>query len=163
MTRRNQLRLIFHGALILVISMTVEAPGLLYAFHHNTDDLVRFYLRQAHSVLMGTGIWIIATGMALSLLELTARGISWLVWSLVISAYAFLVAVSEFIAGLWYYNLDSKHFPDQISQLRAMSPYLQWTNISFLALSGVTSLLAGSLIVWGAFMAMRHSPIDDIH
>ena len=163
MTRRNQLRLIFHGALILVISMTVEGPGLIYAFHHGTDDLVRLYLRQSHTVLMATGIWIIATGMTLPLLELTTRGISWLVWSLVISAYAFMVAVSEFIAGLWYYNLDPNNFPDQITQLRAMSPALQWINISFLALSGVTSLISGLLIVRGAFIAMRHSPIDDIH
>jgi uncharacterized membrane protein len=143
--------------------MLVEVPGLKFAFTHHTDNLVRLYLRQAHTVLMGTGVWMIATGTALPLLELTARGISWLVWSLVISAYTFLLAVSVFIAGLCYYHLDPNKYPDQIHQLRAMSPYLQWINISFLSVSGVTSLLAGLLIVRGAFMAMRHSPIDDIH
>src|SRR5271163_3895516 len=136
MTRRNQLRLIFHGGLIMVISMMVETPGLWYAFHHGTDDLVRLYLRQAHTVLMATGIWLIAAGMTLPLLELEEKGMSMLVWSLVISAYTFMLAVAVFIAGLWHYNLDPKFFPDQIHQLRAMSPYLQWTNISFLFVSG---------------------------
>src|ERR1700691_3578565 len=100
MTRRNQLRLIFHGALVLTLSMIVETPGLWYAFNHGTDDLVRFYLRQAHSVLMVTGIWMIASGMALPLLELTARGVTWLAWSLVFTAYTFAAAVGVFIVEL---------------------------------------------------------------
>lgn len=163
MPHRSQLRLILYGAIVMAISLVVETPGLWYAFHHGTDDLVRFYLRQAHSVLMLTGTWMIATGVALPLLELTARGISWLVWSLVISVYTFLLAISVFIAGLWYYNLDPKEYPDQVHQLGAMPHYLQWMNLSLLFLSGVTSLVAGFLIVRGAFMAMRHSAMDYIH
>jgi hypothetical protein len=163
MTRHNQLRLIFHGALVLTLSMLVEVPGLYFAFHHHPDNLVRFYLRQAHSVLMATGIWMIATAMALPLLELTARGVSWLAWSLVFTAYTFGLAVGIFIAELSRLHLSPQKFPDQIDQLHQMPSYVQWLNLSFLAATGATSLFAGLLILRGSFMAMRHSPIDDIH
>jgi hypothetical protein len=163
MTRRNQLRLIFHGALVLTLSMVVETPGLFYAFSHGTDDLVRFYLRQAHSVLMATGIWMIATGMALPLLELTERGISWLAWSLVFTAYTFALAIGVFIAELIRQPLIPQQYPTQISQLETMPWYVQWLNLLCLAATGITSLLAALLIVRGALMATRHSPTDDIH
>jgi len=143
--------------------MIVETPGLFYAFGHGTDDLVRFYLRQAHSVLMVTGIWMIATGMALPLLELTERGISWLAWSLIFTAYTFALAVGMFIAELIHHPLNSQDFSTQTSQLEAMPWYVHWPNLFFLAATGATSLIAGLLIVRGAFMAMRHSPIDEIH
>jgi hypothetical protein len=163
MTRRNQLRLIFHGALVLTLSMVVEMPGLCYAFHHGTDDLVRFYLRQAHAVLMATGIWMIATGMALPLLELTSRGISWLAWSLVLTAYTFAGAVGIFIAELARLHLVSQTYRTQMEQLHQLPAYARWTNLLLLGASGATSFIAGLLIAGGAFMALRHSPIDDIH
>ena len=163
MTRRNQLRLIFHGALVLMLSMIVEAPGLWYAFHHGTDDLVRFYLKQAHSVLMATGIWMIATGMTLPLLELTERGITWLAWSLVFTAYTFALAVGVFIVELMRHPLIPQDYPTQTSQLGTMPWFIQLLNISCLAATGTTSLIAGFLIVRGAYMAMHDSPIDEIH
>jgi len=163
MTRRNQLRLIFHGALVLTLSMLVETPGLWFAFTHHPDNLVRFYLKQAHSVLMVTGIWMIATGMALPLLELTARGVTWLAWSLVLTAYTFAAAVGIFIAELARLHLPPEQYKDQLDQLHQMPSYVQWINISCLVVTGTTSLIAGVLIIRGAFMAMRHSPIDEIH
>ena len=163
MTRRNQLRLIFHGALVLTLSMVVEAPGLIYAFGHGTDDLVRFYLRQAHSVLMATGIWMIATGMTLPLLELTERGITWLTWSLVFTAYTFALAVGVFIAELIHHPLNPQDYPTQMSQLATMPWYVRWPNIACLAATGATSLIAGLLTIRGAYMAMRDTPMNDIH
>ncbi len=162
MTRRNQLRLILHGALVLTLSMMVEAPGLIFAFGHHPDNLVRFYLRQAHSVLMATGIWMIAAGMALPLLELTARGISWLAWSLVFTAYTFAGAVGIFIAELARLHLAPQTYRTQWDQLQQMPIYVRGTNLLLLGATGATSLIAGLLLIRGAFMALRHSPIDDI-
>jgi hypothetical protein len=101
--------------------------------------------------------------MALPLLELTERGISWLAWSLVFTAYTFALAVGVFIAELIHHPLDPQQYPTQTSQLGTMPWYVQWLNLLCLAATGATSLFAGLLIIRGAFMAMRHSPIDDIH
>jgi hypothetical protein len=162
MTRRNQIRLIFHGALVLTLSMLVEVPGLWFSFNHHPDNLVRFYLKQAHSVLMVTGIWMIATGMTLPLLELTARGISWVAWSLVYTAYTFALSVGIFIAELARLHLDPQKYPDQIDQLHQMPRYIQWINLSFLGATGATSLIAGVLIVTGAYKASKHSVLYDV-
>lgn len=161
MSRRSQLRLIFHGALFMVISMTVEMPGLLIAFHHALNDPVRQYLRQAHVIVVATGIWMIATGAALPLLELTEKWIATLVWSLVVSGYTFLISLAVLFIGFRYDPPDPAK--NQWDQTMAIPFPLGWINIGLIGLSGLTSLIPGVLIVWGAWKAMRHSPVDQIH
>ena len=162
MTRRGQLRLIYYGALLMLISMSVEAPGMYYPLYSTAGDFIRQYLRTTHAVLMPTGIWMIATGAILPLLELTSRGVSWTVWSMVVSAYTFLLAMAVLIVGLWIYP-DALQYPTQIFQLDHLPVLLKWTNLGLLLVSGVTSLIAALVIVWGAVKSLRHSPIDDIH
>ena len=59
MIRRSQIRLIFHGGVFIVISTMLAAyPGLPKAFHSLLNDSVRQYLRQAHLILMVTGIYM---------------------------------------------------------------------------------------------------------
>ncbi len=163
MTHRSQLRAILHGALLMLISMTVEVPGFIYALRHGTDEPIRLYLRQSHTVLMATGVWMIATGMALPLLELAEKWITSLVWVLIITGYSFMIAIAVFIAGLWIYHPDPTLHPHQIDQLMALPCFLRWTNLGLIAVSGVTSLISGVLIVVGAYRAMRYSITDMIH
>src|ERR1700688_1639335 len=94
MPRRSQLRLIFHGAIFMLVTMIVGFfEFFLLSLPHAFDEPVRQSLRQWHAILMTTGIWMIATGAGLPLLELTSRGISWLVWMLVISGYTFILSL----------------------------------------------------------------------
>lgn len=163
MTRRSQLRLILHGAVFILISTILAAyPGLSRAFFHLWNDPIRQNLRQVHAIIMATGIFMIATSMALPLLQLTSRGISWLVWSFVITGYAFLAAFATLLAGFLL-----THAPDptktQWEQTMAIPFPLNWINIILLGVVAVASFLPGPLIVRGAYMAMRYSPIDDIH
>lgn len=162
MTRRSQVRLIFHGAVSIVISTIVEAfPGLLIAFHNVMSDPVRQYWRQSHSILMVTGIFMIATSAALPFLELTSRGISWIVWSFVVTVYSFIGASATIFVGLY------RHPPDptctQWQQTMAIGFPLNWINIILVGITGAASLIPGFLILRGAYMAMRYSPLDELH
>ncbi|MGO9607834.1 MAG: hypothetical protein ACLQAT_31280 [Candidatus Binataceae bacterium] len=134
MIRRSQIRMIFHGAVFILISTIVAAyPGLPRAFHHFWNDPIRQNLRQVHAIVMATGIFTIATSMALPLLALTARGISWLVWSFVVTGYAFLAAFATLMAGFLL-----THPPDQTKtqweQTMAIPFPLNWINIVLLVL-----------------------------
>jgi hypothetical protein len=161
MTRRNQIRLIFHGALFILLSTLVAAyPGLPRAFFHPLTDSVRQYLRQGHAILMATGMFMIATSAALPLLELTDRGISWIVWSFVISGYTFLGAFGTLFLGF-------RHHPPiagqtQWEQTMAIGFPLSWANIVLVGVSGATSFIPGLLIVIGAYKASRHSVLYDV-
>ena len=162
MTRRSQLRLIFHGAVLIVISTMLEVfPGILIAFHNVMSDPVRQYWRQGHLIMMVTGIYMIATSMALPLLELTSRGISWIVWSFVVTVYSFIGASATIFLGLYL------HPPDPTctlwQQTMAIGFPLNWANIILVVITGVASLIPGALILRGAYMAMRYSPINEIH
>jgi hypothetical protein len=161
MTRRNQVRLIFHGAVFIVISTMVEAfPGLLITFHNVMSDPVRQYWRQSHSILMVTGIYMIATSMALPLLELTSRGISWIVWSFVVTGYSFIGASATIFLGLYLHPPDPKC--NQWDQTMAIGFPLNWVNIILVGITGAASFLPGLLMVVGAYKASRHSVLYDV-
>ena len=161
MIRRSQIRLIFHGGVFILISTMLAAyPGLPKAFHSFLNDPVRQYLRQAHMILMVTGIYMLAASMTLPLLELTARGVSWLVWSFVVSGYTFVGAFLTLFAGF-------RHHPPsqgltQWQQTMAIGLPLNWMNIVFVGVSGTTSFLPGVLIVLGAYRASQHSALNDV-
>jgi hypothetical protein len=161
MIRRSQIRLIFHGGVFILISTMLAAyPGLSKAFHSLLNDSVRQYLRQAHLILMVTGIYMLAASMALPLLELTSRGVSWLVWSFVISGYTFFAAFLTLFAGF------RCHPPvaglTQWEQTMGIGFPLNWINIAFVGVSGATSFLPGALIVLGAYRASQHSVLNDV-
>jgi hypothetical protein len=160
MPRRSQVRLILHGAIFMVVTMTVGGPGLWVALHYGFDEPVRTALRQWHAILMTTGIWMIATGAGLPLLELTSRGFSWVVWTLVLSGYTFILSLAVLLLGFWAYPA-SRSIARQIDQVRAMG-WFGWINLGLITFNGVTSIIPAGIIVRGAFMAMRHTPIDEI-
>ena len=161
MIRRSQIRLIFHGGMFILISTTLAAyPGLPRAFFHFMNDPVRQYLRQAHAILLVTGVFMLATSMALPLLELTSRGISWLVWSFVISGYTFAAALVVLFAGFTHHPPDPNL--TQWCQTMAIPFPLNWINIALVGVSGATSFLPGVLIVLGAYKASQHSVVYDV-
>lgn len=131
------------------------------ALHFSFDEPARQALRQWHAILMTTGIWMIATGAGLPLLELTSRGISWLVWSLVLSGYTFILSLGVLLLGFWVYpKAMSEHI--QMVQIAALH-WFGWINVVLIIFNGVTSMIPAAIIVRGAVMGMRHTPIDDIH
>lgn len=160
MPHRSQMRLILHGAIFLVIAMAVGGPGLWLALNCGFDQPVRQSLRQFHAILISTGIWMIATGAGLQLLELTSRGISWTVWTLVVSGYAFTLSLAVLLIGLWFYPAAAS-IPTQIEQIKALH-WFGWINLVLILFSGLITMIPALLIIRGAFMAMRHSAIDHI-
>ena len=161
MTRRSQLRLIYHGAIFMVVSMLLETPGLLVAFHRLSDDPLRQTLRQSHAILMATGIFMIATTAALPLLELTARGISWLVWSFVVSGYTFIAALLIILP--WFVHHPPDKGLNQWEQAMTLPLHLGWLNVGLIGLSGAASAVPGFLILLGAYKSLQHLPFDDLH
>ncbi len=85
-------RVVFHGAIVLLIGLLCGIP-FARAIAGGTDaDLVRAW-RVAHVGIVAGGLWGIATGPALRHVAFGAWGASWLVGSLVVSMYAFAVAL----------------------------------------------------------------------
>jgi hypothetical protein len=162
MTRRNQMRLILHGAIFIVFSTMVQAyPGLKLAFFHGLNDPLRQYFRQSHAILLATGMFMIATGGVLPLLELTEKWIATIAWSFVISGYTFVGAFIVLIVGLRLHPPDPSQ--NQWAQTMAIGFPLNWINIVLVGVSGATSFLPAVFIVGGAYRAMRHTTLDDIH
>jgi hypothetical protein len=142
--------------------MVAAYPGLPRAFLHFLNDPIRQYVRQAHAILMATGMFMIATSAALPLLELTDRGISWIVWSFVVSGYTFAGAFVALFAG---FRLQH-HPPDanltQWCQTMAIPFPLNWLNIVLVGVSGATSFFPGLLIMIGAYKASQNSVLYDV-
>src|SRR5580700_3264559 len=95
MTPRSQLRLYFHGSLFIALAMSLATlPLYTITLRREFLDTYRQFVRQSHLILVLTGIWMLASGAMLPLLDLTQRSISITVWSLVSSGYTFLLAIA---------------------------------------------------------------------
>jgi hypothetical protein len=160
MTRRSQLRLLYHGALFMVVSMLVQFPGLWVAFTKLSSDPVRQVMRSGHAILMATGIFMVASSSILPLLQLTSRGISWLVWSFVVSGYTFIGAISIAIPGFIHRPPDPSW--NQWQQAMSLPFHLGWLNVGLIGVSGGSSAIPGFLILFGAYRAMKYSVVDSI-
>jgi len=161
MTRRSQLRLIYHGALFMVVSMLVQLPGLYVAFSKLLNDPLRQAMRSGHAILIATGIFMIASSMILPLLQLTSRGISWLVWSFVVSGYTFIDALAIAIPG-FILHPPGANLTTQWQQAMSLPYHLGWLNVGLIGLSGGSSAVPGFLILFGAYKAMKYSVVDSI-
>ena len=160
MTRRSQLRLLYHGALFMVVSMLIQSPGLIVAFTRLSNDPVRQVMRSGHAILMATGIFMVASSSILPLLQLTSRGISCLVWSFVVSGYTFIGAISIAIPG-FLLNPPAVDM-NQWEQAMTLPFHLGWLNVGLIGLSGAASAIPGFVILFGAYKAMRYSVVDSI-
>lgn len=164
MVRRSQLRLVFHGSIFMLVTMLVGGPELIRAFNQVFLEIVRQSVRQWHVILITTGIWMIALGATLPLLELTSRGISWIVWSLIITGYSFIYSLGVLIYAVSHHIPQlSQHPPASQWEMVHELGWLGWLNLGLICINGLTSLIPALLVAWGAYRALPHSPIDDIN
>ena len=92
MSEGDQRRLVFHGAIVLLIGNLCGIP-LGKAASSGSSEAALHAWRVAHSGLVATGVLLIAVGSALRLVGLGAAAASWLVWSLLASAYGGVLAL----------------------------------------------------------------------
>src|SRR5271165_140937 len=92
MARRAALWLILHGSIVMLIGMFIGFPGFAVSRDYPMTSDMRLFFRQSHLIPLATGIWMIAIAGGLPQLTLSDRSASALVWSLVVSAYSFVVA-----------------------------------------------------------------------
>lgn len=105
----NRARLVFHGAVILLLSLLCGLPLFAAVQEGWGEEAVRFW-RSAHVGLAAVGVWSIATGAVIGYLVLGTRGASVLSWSVIVSNYAISVAILIRALGMWL-HLDVGTFP----------------------------------------------------
>ncbi|MGO9450124.1 MAG: hypothetical protein ACLQDV_03600 [Candidatus Binataceae bacterium] len=160
MTRRGRSLLIFNGALLMLLAMSAGIPGFPLAIHKEWLNPVRQYFRQAHSILMVTGIWLLVTGLVLPSLELTDRWILTVTWSLILSGYSFLAALVVLAIG---FMLNPPIYLIQWDQLVTTPYHLGGVYTALVSVSGLTSFIGGLCIVMGSYKMIRRSTLDMIH
>lgn len=92
MIEHRQAQMLFHGAIVMLMGLLF---GLAFGFALTggwAEEAVQAW-RVAHVGMVVVGLLLLAIGAALRHLVLGGREASWLVWSLVTSAYAFTLAV----------------------------------------------------------------------
>ena len=92
MSERRQTQMLFHGAIILFLGLLFGLPFGVAVTTGWGEESVQAW-RVAHAGMVAVGLMLIAIGAALRYLVLGRRLASWLVWSLVASAYAFTLPV----------------------------------------------------------------------
>jgi hypothetical protein len=88
MENTDRPRLIFHGAIVLLIGLLSGLPTVVEAINESG----RFW-HTAHEALIMMGIWMLAASSVLSALVLERRQTTALVWSLLVMGYGFSVAL----------------------------------------------------------------------
>jgi hypothetical protein len=92
MSEQDQRRLVFHGAIVLLVGNLCGIP-LGEAASAGSGEAAMHGWRVAHSGLVMTGVMLIAIGAALRQVVLGGAATSWLVWSLLAAAYGGVVAL----------------------------------------------------------------------
>ncbi len=88
MANNDRPRLIFHGAIVLLVGLLCGLPTVVEA----SNTSVRFW-HTAHEALIMMGIWMLAASSVLPALVLERREASGLVWSLLAMGYGFITAL----------------------------------------------------------------------
>jgi len=142
-SERRQIQMLFHGAIVLFIGLLFGLPFGVGLSAGWGEESVQAW-RVAHVGMVAVGLLLIAIGAALRHLVLGQRQTSWLVWSLVASAYAFTLAVLiRGIAG--------------VKGFQPTGPILNWA--AFVSnMVGILGCLMGvALTIRGAYAALRRS------
>ena len=84
----NRPRLIFHGALVLLVGLLCGLPTTIEA----SNESARFW-HTAHEALIMMGIWMLVMSSVRSALVLPRREAVMLVWFLLAMGYGFMVAL----------------------------------------------------------------------
>ena len=93
MDERYQRRLVFHGAIILLIGSLCGFPQLR-AISGGAPEAAVHAWRVAHDALVAGGIMVIAIAAALRYVTLGPRGGAWLVGALLALAYGAVVGLA---------------------------------------------------------------------
>jgi hypothetical protein len=87
-TNTDRLRLIFHGAIIVLIGLLAGLPTVV----ESINGAERFW-HTAHEALIMIGIFILAASAVVPVLVLERREKSFVVWAFLVMGYGFVVAL----------------------------------------------------------------------
>jgi hypothetical protein len=92
----DRARLVFHGAIVLLVGLLCGYPTVV----ESLSSPGRLW-HTAHEALLMIGIWLLATSSVLATITLDRRDASALVWSLIATGYGFMIAVvTQAITGV---------------------------------------------------------------
>jgi hypothetical protein len=89
MARDDRARLVFHGAIVLLVGLLCGLPTVIEAMHESE----RFW-HTAHEALIMMGVWMLAASSMLPALVLQRREAAGLVWSFLAMGYSFATALT---------------------------------------------------------------------
>jgi hypothetical protein len=96
MTSHDRARLVFHGAMVLLVGLLCGYPTVV----ETLSQPGRMW-HTAHEALIMIGIWLLATSSVLAVIKLDRREASGLVWSLIATGYGLMIAVvTQAITGV---------------------------------------------------------------
>ena len=140
----NRLRLVFHGAVVLLAGLLCGYPTVVESL--GGDESVRLW-HTAHEALIMMGVWILAMSSVLPTLVLPRRETTALVWSLLAMGYGFMLALV--IGG--------------VTGTTSFSPghsVVSWIAFTGSAVGILGALLATGLTLAGARAARKALPKD---
>lgn len=88
MINHDRLRLIFHGAVVLLVGLLSGLPTVIEV----SDGSVRFW-HTAHEALIMMGVWMLAASSVRPALALDTREASAFMWALLAMGYGFMTAL----------------------------------------------------------------------
>ena len=88
MTSTARLRLIWHGAIVLLVGLLVGLPTVVEA---STESMRVWHT--AHEALIMMGIWMLAASSAVPVLVLGQREARALMWAYLAMGYGFMIAL----------------------------------------------------------------------
>jgi hypothetical protein len=140
-SERIQMQIVLHGAIVLLVGLLCGIPFGV-AVGSIWDDKAVLAWRVAHSGGVAVGLMLITIGPVLHRLPLGDLEASVLLWSLVASAYSFIVGlVVAATTG--------------VRGLRATGPALNWVVFAAYVVGSVGVVLGVALVIRGAYAALR--------
>jgi hypothetical protein len=88
MARTDRLRLIFHGAIVILVGLLAGVPTVV----ESINGELRFW-HTAHEALIMIGIFMLAASSPVSVIVLDRRERTFLTWSFVAMGYGFVIAL----------------------------------------------------------------------
>jgi hypothetical protein len=92
MTRDEQLRLLFHASVVFAIGLVAGVPYSEAITSGGGEDAIRAW-RVAHIGLTAGAVWLFALAAVGHLLAFTPGQVKAFLWSLILSAYGFAIAL----------------------------------------------------------------------
>lgn len=89
MTDKYRLRLVLHGAIVLLVGLLSGLPTVVETFGGETER----YWHTAHEALIMMGVWMLAMASVLPALVLERRQTAAQFWALLLMGYGFVVAL----------------------------------------------------------------------